>query len=75
MISPLENHLAAIGQRAAIGRGIVPKKNATQLRARVLECKINVPGHLLAEIGDFAGDPNLADLLFQQRAGCPPSLR
>ena len=62
----LENHLPPVGQRAAMGHGVAAKKHAAQLRARVLEGEINVPGHLLAEVGDFPRDPNLADLFFQR---------
>jgi hypothetical protein len=61
----LENDFAAIGQGVAMGDGIAAEKDATELGSGVFEGEIDVTGGLLAEVGDFAGNPDLANLLVE----------
>ena len=70
-----EQHLLAVGEQRAMRDGRVAEEHARELRARVLEREVNVPGRLRAEVGDFAGDGDLPDLLLQQPLDVPGQLR
>jgi len=67
----LQDDLLPVRQQRARPAGGVAKTHAAQLRARVLEREINVPGSLRAQIADLAAHPDRADALLQQ----PPDLR
>ena len=58
-----EQHLLPVGEQRAARHGRVAEEHARELSARVLEREVNVPRRLRAEVGDFARDRDLPDLL------------
>ena len=63
----VEHDLLAVGEQIPVGQKFATKEDATELGISVLEREVNMPGALCAQVAQFAGDPNLPHLLFQQR--------
>lgn len=63
-----QDDFAAVLQQITRIAGFGAEEDAVQLRVGVLEREIDVAGALGAEVGDFAGDPDVADLGFEQAA-------
>ena len=63
----LQQNFLPILHQLAMRHRFVTKQHTTQLRARIFECEINVPGAALqTEVGDLTADPNRADLFFEK---------
>ena len=62
----LQDHFLAVGDEFAMGDIFAAEEDATELSAGIFEGEINVAGALLAEVGDFAGDPDGADFFFEE---------
>jgi hypothetical protein len=63
-----QDHLPPVPQGLAVRHRVAAEQHAVDLRAGVFEGEINVAGGLGAAVGDFAGDPDLAELFFQEAA-------
>ena len=61
-------HLPSVPQGLAVRDRVAAEQHAVDLGAGVFEGEINVAGGLGAAVGDFAGDPDLAELFFQETA-------
>ncbi|OQB90679.1 MAG: hypothetical protein BWX86_02187 [Verrucomicrobia bacterium ADurb.Bin122] len=58
--------LLAVAQAHALPRGVAAKHHRAELRAGILERKVNVAAGLCAQIGDLALDPAGLDAAFEQ---------
>ena len=58
--------LLAVAQAHALPRGVAAKHHRAELRAGILERKVNVTAGLRAQVGDLAFDPAGLDAAFEQ---------
>src|SRR5205814_8893179 len=65
---PKQDNFLAVSEAIPGHEEFTTKEHATELRVRVLEGKIQMTGALRANIAQLTGNPNLTELLFQERA-------
>src|SRR5439155_5806523 len=67
----LQDELLPILEKLPVAHRRPAEQHAAQLSSAIFEREVKVAGGLGAQVGDFAGDPNLAQLLLEQ----PPDRR